>query len=1001
MRASHRWGLIAAILVLLGVGLWLSLRRGGDPQADETQAAKSTTAAKGMAKQPAGQDSTAKLLHADKATVSGTVRDEQGQALAGATVCAWSNQQELRGAGDERPRCSTSEQDGHYRIEGLWPVMTGLSASAPEHQPGRWSERVDGHRRHEFRLHAGQERRDVDLTLARGGVLVSGVVKDISGGVIEGALVSATKGWWFGNDARAIGWTDESGRFELWAEPGGVSLRALAEGYADAETDSVAPTKLAEIFMTPESVITGVVVHAETGAPVASATLQASAAGFFSRGSGMALSDEEGRFRINGLAPGIYDLVAVTDELYGESSEQIHLGLAQEAEAIVRAYPAMALHASIVIAETGEPCPAGAVHLDGDDFDKYAQSKDDGSVLIRALLPGEYEVSVTCEGYTPEDRYEPIVVAAAPLEELEWKVHTGLAIRGIVVDSQGDPVAEVNVHARPKPKPGDDPRGQRTSQWGAETEADGTFELAGLIAGSYELGVWNGDYPPLPEPAIVELAEGRDVEDLRLVLPATGSLKGIVRDEAGEPVAGVTVTSGLVDTWSRAQARTGDDGRFHFEHVQTGRHRVTAESGWFEQMRAPGTTDDDVQGELVEVTAEGTAEVELVVEQRAGIIRGRVLDSDGGPVDDAFVDAVRMSDSGAANSAWARTSMRWGWDRQPVLSDRDGTFELRELAEGNYMIRAYREGGGEAVLEGVAVGSSDAVLTIVETGRIAGKVTLADGGAPERFVLTLRDRSAGFDRSDDFFRTGGAFSLRELPPGKYELTVSASEGSAKIDVELEPNAVIDDLAIELVGKVTVKGRLVDADTRAPIPGMRVSVGERSGSMFMVGPDAPGDRRDVSDADGRFEVEDAPTGKVQLMIMPRDFTESENYGWTRRVVTLAKEPAVQELGEIELLASRLDDRQKAGDTGFKTKPNEPDTEPEDQVFEVAVIRPGGPAEAGGLAVGDRIVEVDGRTVSGLDSHRYSTLLRAPPGTVIELTLEGGKQVKIELGPPLEW
>src|SRR5690606_35457431 len=136
-----------------------------------------------------------------------------------------------------------------------------------------------------------------------------------------------------------------------------------------------------------------------------------------------------------------------------------------------------------------------------------------------------------------------------------------------------------------------------------------------------------------------------------------------------EPVAGVRVTSGLVDTWSRAEGRTGDDGRFRFEHVQTGRHRVTAEVGWFDQMRAPGTTDDDVQGELVDVSADVTAEVELVVERRAGIIRGRVVDSDGGPISDAFVDATRMSDSAAASSAWARTSMRWGWDRQPVLSD--------------------------------------------------------------------------------------------------------------------------------------------------------------------------------------------------------------------------------------------------------------------------------------------------------------------------------------------
>ncbi|HVI03806.1 MAG TPA: carboxypeptidase regulatory-like domain-containing protein [Enhygromyxa sp.] len=1001
MRASHRWGLVAAILVLLGVGLWLSLGRDVDEQArEDSTAAKTTTPLTKSTPRDDRRDSTATLLRSDKATLTGTVRNEQGQPIAGATVCAWPDQQKLRGASDGRPSCSKTEQDGHYRIEGLWPVSTGVSASAPEHIPARWSERVDGRLRYQLSLRAGQER-SVDLTLEPGGVAVRGVVKDISGGVIEGALVNAATGW-FGNSALAVAWTDDEGRFELWAEPGDLSLRARAEGYAEANTDSVAPTERAEIFLTPESVITGVVTHADTNAPVAGATVQARTSGFFgSGGSGAALTDEDGRFRISGLAPGIYELMAATDELFGESAEQIHLGLAEQAESNVRVHPAFAVRGRVVIAETGEPCSAGRVNLDGDDFDGYARIEDDGTILIQALLPGEYEVKPTCDGHMPEDKYEPLVITDASVDGVEWTVHTGLAIRGIVVDHRGDPVEKVNVHAQPKPKPGDDPRAQRTSQWGAETESDGSFALSGLLAGDYELGVWSQGYPPLPEPVAVELAEGTNVEDLRVVLPATGRLEGIVRDEAGEPVAGVTVETGLVDAWSNNRARTGDDGRFRFEHVQLGRHRVSAQIGWFDQMRAPGTTDDDVQGELVDVTEQATAEVELVVERRAGTIRGRVVDGDGAPIGDAFVDVSRMSDSAAAATAWSRMSMRWGWDRKPVLTDQDGAFELRELTDGKYIIRAYREGGGEALLEGVAVGTTDAVLTLVETGRIAGKVTLAGGGTPQRFAVSLRDRSAGLDRSDDFFRTGGAFSLRELPPGKYELTVTASEGSAQVTVELGSGQVVDDLAIELVSKVTVKGRLVDADTREPVPGMRVSVQERGGMFMLSTGDEPGDRRDVSDADGRFEVEDASTGKVLLSIMPRDFSDDGNYGWTQRSMTLAKEPAVQDIGEIELLASRVKDREKSGDTGFKTKPNEPNIEPEDAVFEVAVIRPGGPAEGTGLEVGDRIVEVDGRTVSGLDSHRYWQLMSAPPGTVIELTIEGGEKVKIELGPPLDW
>jgi protocatechuate 3,4-dioxygenase beta subunit len=504
----------------------------------------------------------------------------------------------------------------------------------------------------------------------------------------------------------------------------------------------------------------------------------------------------------------------------------------------------------------------------------------------------------------------------------------------------------------------------------------------------------------MPEPVVVELGDGADVEGVRLVMPATGRLHGIVRDEAGSAVPGVSVSAALTDAWSSPAVQTNDDGRFAFEHLRAGTYRITVQLGWLDPLRAPETTDDDVQGEVVEVAEGQTAEVELVVERRSGIIRGRVLDSDGGPVRDAFVDASRMSDSAASNTTQSRMWMQWGWDRKPVLTDHDGSFELRELAHGDYLVRAYREGGGEALLEGVAVGTSDAVLTIVETGRIAGKVITVAGDSPTRFSVNATDRNGGLSRSDRFFRTDGAFSLSDLPPGKYELRTSAGEGSAKLDVELAPGEVIDDLVIELVGNVTVKGRLIDAETGTPVPGLRVSVVEQRG-MYIFSDSDVGDRRDVSDADGRFEVDDAPTGKVVLTVVPRDPRDPGKFGWTQRSIHLSSDPTVQDLGDIELLASRLDEQQRAGDTGFKSKPNAPDVEPENIVFEVAVIRPGGPAEAGGLAIGDRIVEIDGLEVSGLDSHRYHKLIAAPSGTVIALTLEGGKAVSIKLGPPLDW
>ncbi|PRQ03191.1 carboxypeptidase regulatory-like domain-containing protein [Enhygromyxa salina] len=1002
-RKQLKFGVLAAIVVILGLGAWwLGANKddSGTATAEQGATKQLDLGARPVNSEPL--DSGTLLLRADKAVVSGTILDDQGRGIAGATVCAWADQSALRGAGDGRPRCVKSEHDGHYRLEDLWPVPTSIGAGAPEFRPGRWSERVDGRVRYELRLHPGQEVRDTNITLERGGVAIRGVVKDISGGVIDGALVGVGERWGFNSSSFVAALSDDEGRFELWTDPGVASLNAQAQGYASARTDSAAPTEQAEIFMTPESTITGTVVHAETGAPVPHATVVAKGARFASGGRGAAITDGEGQFQITGLEPGVYDVIATTDELYGETVEQIHLGLAQAAEGtIVMAHPAASLTGKVVIAETGAPCTDGSVRLDAKDLRQSSPIDEQGGVVVRALLPGEYEVEIRCDGYMTEPRYEPIIITDQNLIEVEWRVHTGLAIRGVVVDSNGDALANIHVRAAPKLKPGADPRGQQTSSWGRQTEADGSFELQGLLPGSYELTAASADYPGLDEPLLVELSEAADLEGVRLELPATGRLVGIVRDEAGAGVAGISVSVRGIDSHSSETTQTGDDGRFVFERLRPGGARVRAHGGWFEDMRAPGSSDDDVQGEVVDIAEGHEAEVELVVETRNGTISGRVVDGDGGPVTDAFIDATRISDSAAAGASSARGSLRWGWGRKPMLSDHDGAFELRDLSEGSYMLRAYRKGGGEAIVEDVEVGASGVVLTIVETGQIAGKVVFAGGQtSPERFEVRVVDKAAAFTRRDSFFRSQGVFAMRELPPGTYEIAVSATGGAASTTVELAAGASVDDVQIELQAMITVTGRLVDADTRAPVPGHRVTISARNGSMNF-GLDDKGEQRDVSGADGRFEVEDVPTGRVNMMILPRDFTADSDYGWNHRSLTLAAEPSPLDIGDIELLVSRLDKRETGGDLGFKTKPNGPEVEPEDEQFEVAVIRPGGPAAASGLAPGDQITAVDGRGVTGLDSHRYNKLTRAPPGTKIQLTIEGKPEVTIVLGPPVEW
>jgi protocatechuate 3,4-dioxygenase beta subunit len=1004
MERSKIWfgaGLTAVVLIL---GLWLWGRDKADSPADADQAlAGAQTGAGASSKVRRASDRPA-LLSEAKAAITGTVRDREGQPIAGAQVCAWAWDADLEGIPPGPPRCTSSEDDGRYHLDGLLPIRALVNAEARGFLPARWFGRAtEGPREGHVRLAAGQVREGIDFTLAAGGVAVTGVVRDISGGVVPGAAVWA-RGVDFFDGARSFATSDAEGRFELWVAAERFSAHAEADGYAPGDRMSAAPNAGLEVVLTPESVIRGRVVLAGTTEPVAGVEIRAgSLDGPFFRAGGSARSDDRGEFVITRLAPGVYTLEGGGDELFGRSDTQIHLALAETADGkVVELHPAFMVTGEVVIAgnTTPKPCPSGSVSLtDKADANTIhsTEIQPGGEVELRALLPGTYAVEVWCPGTVREAEYPDVTIRDASHSGLRWEVREGLAIRGEVVDSDGQPVAGARVYASMKAD-ADDPRKQLSSAMSEPTLDDGRFESVGLLPGRYQVSMFSMNAGPQAEPVTVVLEPGSDIDGVELVVPATGSVTGTVRDQRGQVVAGVTIQA--ASTTERRASATGisdDQGRFSLTKLAPGEVRVTAHEGRM-ILRAPGTSDDDLQGVVATVVASDSVEVTLTIEAQTATIRGRVVDPDGGPVADAFVSHQRVSDSAAASPGSGARSLRWGFDDRPVLTDVDGRFTITGLVDqGSYALLASRKGGGEAVADSVAVGE-EIELTIVETGSITGKLVVDGGEAPARATLELSN-TEGLSRSFAPYKTGGAFTFEGLPPSTYTLSVDSPAGSARIEnLELAAGEAKTDVVVTLSPRATVRGRLVDLDTRAPVPGLIVSITQAGGSIMFQGTDSGSPN--VSDADGRFEVSDALTGKIMLMARPRSYDDEQRYSWNPQRMTIPSGEPVVELGDIEVIATRAANGSKPGDLGFTLAPGSPDAEPEDYIATVAVVRPGGPAQAAGLALGDVITSVDGHDVRGEHNHRYYPLTNVAAGTAVEFGLADGRELTVTAGPPIK-
>ncbi|HEY4057724.1 MAG TPA: carboxypeptidase regulatory-like domain-containing protein [Kofleriaceae bacterium] len=984
---------IALAVAALAVWLWRSHARTTTPaSASEAPRAAAVTSAN------IGVIPRAKLdpRTQPRASFAGTVRDEKGAPIANASVCAQLSSDELPPELAWEPVCKPTDAAGAYAFTDMFAADYSIVAGAP-HYRGEHYRAPNNRHDSQLKLHAGEAKTGIDFVLRSGGVEVHGTVTDIGGGPIAKARVSAYVGQWQVEPISPVVETDANGMYSLWVPAGTIKIIAHAEGYAAGEGEGRAPAKI-DVLLTPESSLSGTIVDARTNAPIAGARVlvmrdeQAESPG----AARYAQSDEKGAFRAPRLLPGRYTARVQDKHGYGISDGSTLIGLGQSVDGVVvKVWPALRVIGKVVRADTHEVCKEGTFNIYSSSTGEYraAAADDDGTITIEGVLPSTYRIDGGCPGYVDASPRREIVVKDKDVTGVTIEVTAAARIVGTVKRKDGSVVDGAQIQGRSVALAA----GQKDAWVSDRALPDGSYELADLQPYTYSLEVSTlNDMPAHDAEKVTAKAAETVTHDF--VLDDTAKITGMLVDQTGVALADTEVRAFPEEErrgmwWSGAPTRTDATGAFTIDSLRPGTYRVQALRDDFTALKKPGTTDDDKQGEVVVVTADKPTVVKLVVESPNGTISGTVVDASGSPVGDAFLASAKESDAaGASSSVEGTREEQWWGVEKPTLAAPDGTFTLKKLAPGTYTVRAYRRGGGEAVVEHIAVNTKGARLQIRATGSIAGT---AQGQPSERLSIKVSELSTGFEREEQFFHSDGAFTIHDLPPGAYRVVANGDSSTGQTDVALASGEAKTGVTIIMQALVTLTGRMVDLRTKQPIAGMYVYARLAQGAGTMQWDDDP---THLSDATGAFTVVRVPQNKVQINAIARDWQDSK-YGFMRvfRDLTTATTSTI-DIGEIRMLEKRVKEGETTGELGINFKDPPPGADYATYRWEVSFVDPTGPAATSGIKVGDVITTVDGIDMYDAGAGNAWTLFQAPPGAQLALGLARGATVTVTLGPP---